>query len=229
MRAALKTLPTTIHSAFKDILERIECQETSSASTALRTLTWCYFGCRPLQMDELRGALAIEEGCKSSAGEEHRGDDIIDCCLSLITHDITTGQVRFIHPSVQQWFDNEPQRLKLLSHNYMAETCFAYLTFNTSCFQSTYNCRVEVPIHFHPFYLYAAEFWYKHTKIAQTDQAVQRAFISFSQSENYWKRMQEIRRLHNFESYFGSLTRLQFAAHCGMYDFCNSLFTRKFR
>jgi len=176
-------------------------------------------------MDELRTALAVEVGDKRPADEEYGGGDIIDCCLSLITHELTTGVVGFIHPSVRRWFDNEPQHLKLLSHSYIAKTCLAYLTFDMSC---CYPTNMETIIRSHPFYLYAAAFWHEHLlKNAQDDWAVQSAFVALSESENSWTLMQRIRERHGLKSYLGGLTRLQVAAACGMYDFCNRLFRRE--
>lgn len=51
-----KALPTTLDGAFAKILERIEAQDPSSATTAVRTLAWIYYGRRPLTVPELAEA-----------------------------------------------------------------------------------------------------------------------------------------------------------------------------
>jgi len=65
MREALNELPSTPDEAFENILRRIEDQERHSATTGIRTLTWCYYSRRPLKMEELCQALVVEDGCSS--------------------------------------------------------------------------------------------------------------------------------------------------------------------
>jgi len=130
MKKALERMPTTIDDAFRKILERIETsQDPDSATTAIRTLTWVYYARRPLQMKELREALVVEDGDHDQREDAISADSIIDCCLSFITHD-HNGEVRFIHPSVQRWLDEEPQHGKLLPEIYLANTCLTYLNFD---------------------------------------------------------------------------------------------------
>jgi hypothetical protein len=131
MKKALERMPTTIDDAFGNILERIgSSQGPDSARTALRTLTWVYRARRPLRMEELSEALVVEDGDHDPREDAINAVGIIDCCLSFITHDHTTGQVRFIHPSVERWFAKEPQHGKLYSECYLAKTCLTYLNFD---------------------------------------------------------------------------------------------------
>src|SRR5271154_1078914 len=129
MKAALTTMPKTTDAAFKDILERIQQQHPDTTIMALRALTWCLYARRPLHMDELRVAVVVEEG----DGEPRDGENstsIVDCCLSFVAHHPSTGKVGFIHPSVQRWLDNEPQRRIILQYHYLANTCLTYLNFD---------------------------------------------------------------------------------------------------
>src|SRR5271154_2675559 len=130
MRKALNERPSTPDKAFENILRRIEEQERHSATTAIRTLTWCYYSRRPLKMDELCQALVVEDGHPSLESNGKSATSVVDSCLSFVTHDRSTEEVRFIHPSVQRWFNREPQNQKLLACDYLAKTCLTYLNFN---------------------------------------------------------------------------------------------------
>ena len=95
--------------------------------------------------------------------------------MSFITYNpgrIHQGQspseVRFIHPSVQRWFQREPQHQKLLCHAYLAETCLTYLTKR---FATEWK------------YSYAADCWDYHTREAEHDPAVQTAALAFLLAE----------------------------------------------
>ena len=102
MREALNELPSTPDEAFENILRRIEQQDHCAAATAKRTLTWCYYSRRPLQMDELRQTLVVEDDHKSLKTKGKSATSIVDSCLSFVAHNQSTGEVRFIHPSVQR-------------------------------------------------------------------------------------------------------------------------------
>src|SRR5271154_5332688 len=130
MKAALGTIPSTTDAAFENILERIEQQELGSKVTALRALTWCYYARRPLRVAQICDALSVEDGDNAQRDNEISVGNIVDCCLSFTTHDLNTGEVRLIHPSVQRWFDHQPQHQKLFPQSYLAKTCLTYLNFD---------------------------------------------------------------------------------------------------
>jgi hypothetical protein len=197
MKAALNTIPSTTDAAFENILERIEQQEIGSKITALRALTWCYYARRPLQVAELCQALFVEDGDIAQRDNEISVGNIIDCCLSFTTHDLSTGEVRLIHPSVQRWFDHEPQHQKLLPHSYLAKSCLTYLNFDIfdaplidpvtseelDSYDAIFTAEMD-PIEHHltlyPFYRYAATFWATHTKDTELDPTVQKAAFALS-------------------------------------------------
>ena len=54
-------------------------------------------------MDELREALAFEIGDRDRKENGNSATAIIDCCLSFVTYEKSTGIVRFLYPSVPRW------------------------------------------------------------------------------------------------------------------------------
>ena len=169
LRNALETMPSTTDKAFEGILERIERQEPGTANTAFRALTWCYYASRPLNIIELCDYLAVEDEQPNENNDRDSLSSVIDCCMSFITYNPGElySKVRFIHPSVQRWFEREPQHQNLLSHAYLAVTCLTYLTLHIPGFPDW------------PFNAYAAVNWDYHTRKTEHEPAVQKAAFMF--------------------------------------------------
>jgi len=96
--------------------------------------------------------------------------------MSFIAHDPSTEELRFIHPSVQRWIDREPQRQKLLQHNYLAKT---YLNLFAAPVDS-----IDEDLRSYPFYKYAAYFWGEHTKETVHETDVQQGVLAFVEAED---------------------------------------------
>jgi hypothetical protein len=234
MKAALTTIPKTTDDAFQNILERIE-QDPNTATTARRALTWCYYTRRPLDMEELRQAIVIEDEDGEPRGEENAGT-IVDCCLSFIAHDLTTLKVGFIHPSVQRWFEREPQNQKLFTHTYLAKTCLTYLNFYIFDVvindDGGYSDFMDKYIGPYPFYRYAAQFWGDHTRgEAEKDRDIQRAVLSLLASENKKDSMLQMETYANSNqgkiSFTKGQTLLHVIAKNGLATICNRVLSRR--
>src|SRR5271154_299100 len=229
MRKALNELPSTPDEAFENILQRIEEQERHSSTAAIRTLTWCYYSRRPLKMAEICQALIVEDGHHSLESNGKSATSVIDSCLSFVTRDQSTGGVRFIHPSVQRWFNREPQNQKLLAPDYLAKTCLTCLNFNVfdvPIDDSRGVRREDLMSQYigpYPFYGYAAQFWGDHTRETEQGPTVQRASIEFLESENRRTFMLKITALLENEGYIPGQTVLHVAASNGLAAVCLKL------
>jgi len=224
MEEALKTMPETTDEAFNKILERIEAHGRGSAKTALRTLTWCYHAQRPLKMEELREALVVEDGDNELRRNANSPTSIVDCCLSFVTHDLLTGELRFVHPSVQRWFRNEPQHQKLLPHDYVAKTCLTYLTFDVFHVPIGDSKSIEEDlIDSYHFYPYAACFWSDHTREVEQELTMQTASLAFLEAENSRDLMLRITARIKFERYTAGQSSLHVAASRGLAALCHVL------
>lgn len=220
MKAALTTIPKTTDAAFQNILNRIK-KTRHTATTARRALTWCYYTRRPLDMEELQVAIVVEDEDSEPREKENAGT-IVDCCLSFIAHDSTTGKVGFIHPSVQRWFDNDPQRRFLLPHNYLAKTCLVYLNFDA--FDVSIDADNEAKIvGVYPFYGYVAQFWGDHTRDVEEDSTVQQAALMLIQAKNRQSLMLRIAAVIEHRFYATGQTALHVAASRGLASLCHLL------
>jgi hypothetical protein len=224
MKKALETIPWTIDEAFNEILERIENQEPSSATTAKRTLTWVYYAQRPLEMEELREALVVERNDHDRKDNDNSAISIVDCCLSFITHDESTGEVRFIHPSVHRWFQRESQRTRLLPERDLAETCLTYLSFDIFDKQiDDIRKEMQERLSLYNMHRYATQFWGVHTRNAENDLGIQSCALAFLGSKN--KRISMLRTAEYYDDvwYAEDQTALHIAASNGIAALCNTL------
>jgi len=228
MKRALETMPETTDDAFDKILKRIEANSgSSSRKTALRTLTWCYYAKRALKMEELREALVIEDGDNELRRNENSSTSIVECCLSFVTLDQLTGEVRFVHPSVQRWFEIEPHR-KLLPPDYVAKACLTYLKFDVFDVPISESMRIS-PDKSALFYQYAARFWSDHTREVQQEPTIQAASLAFLEAEICRDLMLRTNARVQAEEYHGGHSSLHVAASRGLDALCHLLLAENMR
>ena len=108
-------------------LERIKAQDEEKAKLAMATLAWVCHSERPLQVDELCHALAVDTGATDFDLENIPSiDTLLRCCQGLITVDKEAFTVRLIHYTVQEYLCGQ---VGLFSkpHAILAEACLTYL------------------------------------------------------------------------------------------------------
>jgi len=113
--------------AYGVTLERIKAQGEEWAKLAMVTLTWVCHSVRPLQVDELCDALAVEIG-ETDFDPENIPliGTLLHCCQGLITVDGEASSVRLIHHTVQEYLCSQLGLFRK-PHSTLAETCLTYL------------------------------------------------------------------------------------------------------
>jgi ankyrin repeat protein len=115
IRDELNHLPRTLYETYDRILERITKEQPDNLQElARRILMWILYAERPLHIDELIEAVAIDTGVSTHDGLKERvynEDTIFKVTGNLISfnrhHDWRTVRtVKFIHYSVQEYFTN---------------------------------------------------------------------------------------------------------------------------
>src|SRR5437879_8864896 len=113
--------------AYGATLERINAQGEERAKLAIATLTWICHSERPLQVDELCHAVAIEIGETDFDPENVPSiGTLLGCCQGLITVDKEASTVRLIHFTVQEYLYAQPDLFNK-PHSVIAEACLTYL------------------------------------------------------------------------------------------------------
>lgn len=158
---ALRTVPSDLPEAYKEILQRIENKGIGAKRLAMKILSWIFLAKRPLKMDELREALTVREGDTRLKSMYMIGfERIVEICEGLVTMDECSGITRFTHYTVHEFLlHHRGQVTSLLTSIDLAKICLTYLTFEAfeevcESKNQIYN-RGEI----YRMYEYAAMFW----------------------------------------------------------------------
>jgi len=154
--------------AYGVTLERIKAQGEERARLAITTLTWVCHSERPLKVDELCHALAVEIGAEDFDSENiPLMSTLLDCCQGLITIDEEASTVRLIHFTVQEYLCTHPD-LPTKPQSILAETCLTYLNSQHIKNLSSYPLPGHQAI---PFLAYSSRYWGTHANKELSDSA----------------------------------------------------------
>ncbi|KAF1997424.1 hypothetical protein P154DRAFT_470891 [Amniculicola lignicola CBS 123094] len=163
---------TTYNEVYEDSVGRIETQAFLRRDLAKRTLSWVTLARRPLTVEELRHALAVETG-DQDLDEDNISDieEIISACAGLITVEKSTDLVRFMHYTTQEFFDTTIHSWYPEAQAYAASTCLAFLRFekmkSMHLTQSNSPIKEKAMFEAVPFLVYAVLHWADHVKPCQ--------------------------------------------------------------
>ena len=147
--------------AYDATLERIRAQGEGMTKLAIAALMWICHAERPLQVDELRQALAVELG--STVFDSENAPSIgalLGCSQGLITVDKESSTVRLIHFTVQEYLCAHPDLFRH-PHSVIAKTCLTYLNSRQVRNLPSY----PPPGHqLMPFLKYSSRYWGNHAK-----------------------------------------------------------------
>ncbi|KAH0537546.1 hypothetical protein FGG08_005681, partial [Glutinoglossum americanum] len=138
IRNALKGLPKSLPEWYERVL--IKIVNAGRVEIARKVFRWVAAAKRPLLLDELREAIAVET-CQTSRKLESLVNDInqvVSWCGDLICIDEEEKVVQFAHPTVKDFFTSEPSGSQLTKFNFQlsevdheaGEVCVTYLNFN---------------------------------------------------------------------------------------------------
>lgn len=128
VRKALETLPAGPENTYKEAWERICAQKPQQAELGKKILLWILHSTRPLRVQEVQHALAMEEG-----DDQLYLDGLVDeqeltsFCAGLVVVDEQSGFIGLVHSTTQEFFQQRKQELFPLAHEIIATTCITYL------------------------------------------------------------------------------------------------------
>lgn len=149
IRKALANLPKGLRETYRRCLHRIGCQ----SRYAPKVLEWVSYAIRPLRIDELREAVAFDLQDRARSPDKiPNSTSVIGCCANLVVLDATDGCIRFAHPSVKQYLEENqgdenvpypanPEQGELNCGEY----CVAYLSFSDFGLHLEKSSDVELP------------------------------------------------------------------------------------
>ena len=102
---------------------------------------WITHARRPLKVNELQHALAIEEGASGLDKDNILGvEDLISPCVGLVTINQTDQTVRLVHYTTQEYFGRRDQKYFPTAESQLATVCLTYLLFKE--YSPTYCVRL---------------------------------------------------------------------------------------
>lgn len=152
-------------------MQRIEQQGMEKEALAKNVLSWIICAKRPLTINELLHAVAVETS--STYFDEDNLSDIqymISLCAGLVVVDEESGIVRLIHYTTQGYFERTWQTWFPKAHQNIAMVSLTYLSFDKfatgPCANwNEYRDRLKE----NPVYHYAARYWGYHAKQAYSE------------------------------------------------------------
>ncbi|KAF5251050.1 hypothetical protein FANTH_3811 [Fusarium anthophilum] len=161
VRKAPRQLPSgsdAYYDAYYIPMERVTGQQPGHKDLAIQVLSWITCARRPLTIQELRHALAVEVGTEELDMDASPDTDIIlQVCIGLVTVDKSDSIIRLVHYTTQEYFEKTREIWFLKAESYITTTCVTYLNFRT--FKSgppRKDADFKEPT---PLYLYAANNW----------------------------------------------------------------------
>lgn len=190
MRQVLETVPQRLPDFYALTMKRIQERESD---LAIKTLAWLTKCVRPLHVDELREALAVEHSTTLINPEALlHPEDVLEMCCGLVTID-HAGIVSFAHATVHEYLLNSLELIRDFDR-FIAKTCLDYLSFRQFSSQTTESMRsgtfrdkfvtvgrlkdslellrgtvndhYAARVNQNPFLAYAGKYWIKHVELA---------------------------------------------------------------
>ena len=167
----LQLLPSRLEETYKEIVARIQNQAEPDNTLGMRVLLWISQSKRPLLVNELRHALAVEweddENPPRSldVGNLLDPESLIDVHAGLVIIENESEVIRLVHLTAQEFFLRALEPVFPDADTQISKTCLAYLSFDIfrrgpRVLDEELNTRLRR----HPFLNYAARYWGVHLR-----------------------------------------------------------------
>jgi len=168
--------------AYGATLDRIKGQGGEKSRLGMAVLMWISHAERPLKVDELCHALAVERGSPYLNTDNIPSiGTLLACCQGLVIVDKETSTIRLIHFTLQEYLRVHPE-LFSTAHSTMAETCLSFLNSQQVMALSTFSIpHLQDP----PFLEYSSLYWGMHAKRDLSDCAKLLALKLFNEYNNH--------------------------------------------
>lgn len=205
-------------------MERIMSQTPSHRDLAKRVIAWITCALRPLTVEELRHALAVDIG-KAQLNRDALPEIsiILQVCVGLVTVGESDGIIRLVHYTTQEYFRETQNTWFPEAENEITITCVTYLNFHE--FKSGIcptNEALRERLDGNPLFHYASHHWGDHARNAtsicegvieflKSDSNVEssaQSLMAWGRYSNGQEVPENIKGLH-LAAYFGNLAETQ--------------------
>jgi len=181
--------------AYDATIERIRAQDGDKSGLGIGALLWVCHAQRPLKVDELCYALAVELG--STDFNSHNVPSVstlVSCCQGLISVDKEASTVRLVHFTLKEYLFARPDIFGG-HHSIMAEICLTYLNSEKVKALSTDPSRIRGT----PFLQYCSVYWGVHAERGSSNHV----------------RSLTLELLHDYDSHISARSLLASVRHLG--------------
>jgi ankyrin repeat protein len=127
-------MPRALYGAFGVTLDRIRDQKPDISKQAIDVLQWVFLSQKPLTIEQLRHALAVEPDDTDLDWDNFVDSQLLlSCCLGLVIVDESTSTVRLVHKSLQDYFRilYDKGTIFIDGHHRIAHICLTYMSFDS--------------------------------------------------------------------------------------------------
>jgi len=168
--------------AYAATLERIGTQGGEKVTLAMATLMWVCHSERPLRVDELCHALAVQIGSTHfNTDNVPAAETLLTCCQGLVAVDKEASTFRLVHHTLREYLTTH-QNLFPRAHSTMAETCLTYLDSTQA---KALPAKPQPDLSRLPFLGYCSRYWGAHAKREISDHTILVAVELLDQYENH--------------------------------------------
>jgi ankyrin repeat domain-containing protein 50 len=176
--AAAQSIKFDLSLAYEKMLSRIHPQ-------GLKLLHWVLLARRSLSLEELRFAVAIEEGTTDLDPKRQLPfPSFIDWALGLVVVDSKERIVRFAHLTIKDYLVDHSLQYFPDGHGLLARTCLTYLSFSALS-TDTGQPRFLREGDLSPFFSYADSNWGYHARESENDTRTCDMALNWLLSKNF--------------------------------------------
>lgn len=171
IRRCLRSFSTNLDQVFEENIGRIQQEPQNRKYVAIQSLMWITHARRPLEIHELRHALATRlEDTDLDEDNLLPARSIIECCSGLVVLDDQSSTFRLVHSTLQEYLMSLKTRLFPIADNHMTRICLTYLGSGRFTKQTINQTTLNRMIETYPFLRYASFHWGHHASNAQDDE-----------------------------------------------------------
>ena len=187
-----------LYQVYDAVISRIRNQSPHSSNLAIKLLSWLVFAIRPLSIEELQHALAIEpESTEFDKDNISNIEDLVLVCKGLVSVDRESEVIRLSHYTAKEYFEKTHDTQLPGAQANIASACLTYLSYDVFA-RETEDPQIPISEETEddqislsdeteddpfPLFIYAANNWGHHASYAQQVIKVQ-AYTFFGKERN---------------------------------------------
>ena len=130
LRKALETLPKDLDNIYRETFQRISAQAQDDVELATRVLAWLSYSRRPMIVEELQHALAVEPDTKMLDWDNIIEESVlVSVCGGLVTIEDESRVIRLVHFTTQEYITGIRQEIFPSARLALLVSCLTYLQY----------------------------------------------------------------------------------------------------